>query len=553
MTTKKRKSTTFSRLTQNRRSLVPIKSRTFKSAIGVESCTLKDRILRLGEGDAAGSNVGLSRKKETFLQRLVNSTIFTSLISGVIMTNAIQIGLETDDKGPDGVMSHENLWNLMELVFLAIYGFEIFIRIAAFGWENLSDPNLSGWFIFDVTVVTFSAFDVIGLTDLLPATGSVVVLRVVRLCKLVRIVRLFRFCNELLLLVSSLFTALKTVVWMWVLLGLVIYVFSILFCNELGHQYPNDVLIQEWWGSVIRSCFSLFAILTLETWVDLARHIWDSAPLMLVLMVIFISITTYAIVNVVVAVIVQHVVDAALSRQDETYKRLEDELQEKTEALAEVFSSADADEDGSLTKREFNQAIENPEIQRLLRNMDLDMRDLSSLFDQIDINGDGTLCTREFVQGVLQVRGPARARRLFELHCDFSKFTVAMEQCMTQHEEAISDINREILTQNRNILASLAGQDKKMTAFQQSLEDLAAEVRLISANQTLYYEQTSTKLDCAKLERGDTRGETRGEPQFDGVGKSSACFTPALHLPKTLGPHALPVRPMSMTGKSPKN
>merc|ERR1719379_69903 len=107
--------------------------------------------------------------------------------------------------------------------------------------------------------------DTAGLTGFLgPSAGSVVILRIARLCKLVRIVRLFRFCNELCLLVSSMTSAMKTVLWMWVLLGLVIYTFSIIFCNELGHAYESDGVIQEQWGSVIRSCFTLFAVLTLE-------------------------------------------------------------------------------------------------------------------------------------------------------------------------------------------------------------------------------------------------------------------------------------------------
>merc|ERR1739848_619801 len=147
--------------------------------------------------------------------------------------------------------------------------------------------------------------------------GTIVILRVLRGLKLIRIVRIFRFFPELYLLVSSLGSAMKSVMWMWVLLGLVIYTFSLLFVNEMGRQYPEDQNIQLWFGSVIRSCFTLFTVVTLEGWVEITRHMWDDSPLMVVVVVLFMTITVYIVITILGAVVVQHVIDRASISQEE--------------------------------------------------------------------------------------------------------------------------------------------------------------------------------------------------------------------------------------------
>eukprot|EP00746_Dinoflagellata_sp_MGD_P011869 gnl/MRDRNA2_/MRDRNA2_125074_c0_seq1.p1 gnl/MRDRNA2_/MRDRNA2_125074_c0~~gnl/MRDRNA2_/MRDRNA2_125074_c0_seq1.p1 ORF type:complete len:642 (-),score=132.12 gnl/MRDRNA2_/MRDRNA2_125074_c0_seq1:89-2014(-) len=362
------------------------------------------------------------------LKSVVHSSVFSAVISLVIVANAVQIGFETD------YGSEAFDWTTLELVFLGIYWVELLIRFAADRLACFQDS----WFLFDMVVIILSSIVTTGLADEMPSGSSVVVLRIARLCKLVRIVRLFRFCNELCLLVSSMTAAMKTVLWMWVLLGLVIYTFSIIFCNELGHQYKDDFSIQEWWGSVIRSCFTLFSVLTLEGWTDIARHIWSLAPPMVVLIILFISLTTYAIVNVVVAIIVQHVVGAAMSRQDDYLKRVEKDLKDRTSSLAEVFYQADVDGSGTLTQEEFADAIQNKNIQRVLANMDLDVSELSTLFEQIDLDGNGSLSIHEFIQGTMQMRGPARARRLFELHCDFSRQSNSITQRMDNFQDVLN-------------------------------------------------------------------------------------------------------------------
>merc|ERR1719326_2752553 len=101
--------------------------------------------------------------------------------------------------------------------------------------------------------------------------------------------------------------------------------------------------------------------------------------------------------------------------------RMERELAQQTQDLLSVFMRADENCDGTMSREEFQRVIEQRQVQQLLRALDLDLYDLAFLFEHVDIDSDGVLSAEEFISGTMQMRGPARAKRLFELHCDMMK------------------------------------------------------------------------------------------------------------------------------------
>lgn len=376
----------------------------------------------------------LQGQQENRLQKFVHGHGFGIAMAVVILANAIQIGIESDDQ--EGNILN---WKTVNVFFICIYVVEITLRSCADKLRVLKDS----WFLFDAIIVLLSIVGMVA-AGLLPGGSSVVVLRMMRLVKMVRIFRLFQFCQELWLLVASIATALKTVVWMWILLALVIYTFSILFCNELGHQFPEDDEIQELWGSIVRSCFTLFAIITLEGWVDIAKMLWDKAPVMVCVIIIFITVTTYAVMNVVMAVIVQNVVDRAIAGQEDELAQQEKELEQNTMTLMNIFLKADVNHDNQVSREEFKKAAECTEIKKLLKQMDIDVGDFGHFFDQIDVNHDDGLSVPEFVQGIMQMRGPARAKRVFELHCDFTKFAYSVEDRLRKQDDDLQEMKKQM-------------------------------------------------------------------------------------------------------------
>eukprot|EP00746_Dinoflagellata_sp_MGD_P013452 gnl/MRDRNA2_/MRDRNA2_129073_c0_seq1.p1 gnl/MRDRNA2_/MRDRNA2_129073_c0~~gnl/MRDRNA2_/MRDRNA2_129073_c0_seq1.p1 ORF type:complete len:737 (-),score=132.86 gnl/MRDRNA2_/MRDRNA2_129073_c0_seq1:39-2249(-) len=344
------------------------------------------------------------------LHRVVKSNAFAIGVSTIIFGNAVLIGVETDYRNED----NDWFWNLSEIVLTVIYTVELTLRGMVHGKEIMHDR----WFIFDCTTVVGSLVDLlVGHLGGPDAGVNISFLRIMRLMKLARLFRLFKVLKELLLLVTSIASAMRTLVWTWILLGLVIYVFAVFYTTVLGHGHADNEIIQIEFGTVTRSCFTLFAILTME-WVETAREIWEIEPSMVMVTMFYITLTAFAIMNVVVAVIVESTMQQAMSNNDDKQKQVEAEILSHTSKMTGVFMEADVDGSGDVTKEEFGKLLRSPKIQRVLRELELDAYDLEYLFDNLDIDKNGSISLPEFVQGTLQLRGTARAKRLFELHCD---------------------------------------------------------------------------------------------------------------------------------------
>lgn len=357
----------------------------------------------------------------TPMQQLVHSTRFTIVTTAVICVNGIIIGIETDHG--DGSAA----WQVIEVAFLICYLVELALRLIADGMEPLKNDN---WVRFDALVCLIAVIDMAILGPALEGSGGeakqvVMVIRIVRLMKLARVVRLLKFFKELWLLVSSFGSAFKTLGWTFCLLTMVLYVFSIMFVKMLG-QENDDELIQEWFGSMGAAMFSLFQVgVTMDSWSEFVREVWATDQwFMAIVLVIFMGICSFAIMNTVLAVICEHTIGEAMDQGEELLKIKEQELHQKAVELAEIFKQADTDKGGTLSKDEFVTALDSAKVRHMLQEMDLgedfgtlDRDEIGMLFDVIDVDNNHELSPKEFVNGLLQMRGEARARGIFELHC----------------------------------------------------------------------------------------------------------------------------------------
>lgn len=369
------------------------------------------------------------------LRLFVRSSSFTVATTLLICVNAVIIGVETD-YGDDS-----EPWMIIEYSFLGAYTIELLLRVAG---EGLGIFKVDAWIRFDAFVMFIAFFDMLVLSPILLKGGGgeakqvAMVLRIMRLSKLTRLLRLLRFFKELWLLVSSFGSAFKTLAWTFILLIMVLYIFGILFVKLLG-DVNDDEDIQAWFGSLALAMFTLFQIMTLENWAEIARTVWASDQwFMTILILVFIGISSFAIMNTVMAVIVEHTLGEAMSQKDDLLEKAEQEMTVVANQLLDLFSSADSDKTQTLSRDEFTEALAAPATRRLLAKMDLgedfaflEKEDVGMLFDTMDVDHSRELTPQEFVTGMMQMRGTARARRVFELHCGLQKFRNQALQVLT--------------------------------------------------------------------------------------------------------------------------
>jgi len=359
------------------------------------------------------------------LQKVVRTRPFLLTVAFIITANAVYMGIEVDANPDVDVDSNQMVdqsgWAAVEILFSFIFTVELTVRFVA--TIPAKKFFYSAWNVFDLLVVAASIVDNILVIILRNTTelGSFSVLRSLRLIRVIRVFRLLRVLDGLWKLVRGILNAAWTLIWTWVLLAIVIYIFSIVSTRLIGHAHRGDPTIQQYFGSVSRSMLTLFQVTTTEGWAEIAREVMKLQPWTAGFFILYLHVTTFAILNVMIAVIVESTLDEAdQSKLKSAEKRLED-LRKAYEKIYKVFLEGDSDNDGVLTKEEFLQHIEQPKVSQYFEEIGIDPNEAEYLFTILDYDGSGCLDASEFVGGLLKVIGTAKAKDIMAVHCELRR------------------------------------------------------------------------------------------------------------------------------------
>ncbi len=210
---------------------------------------------------------------------IVEHRRFQQVIIWVIVVNAITLGLETSSS----VMSTAGgFLNVVDRLTLAIFVVELTSRLYAYGWRFFRDP----WNIFDFIIVGIS---------LLPASGPLSVVRTLRVLRVLRLISAFPAMRRV---VSGLLSAVPGMAAIGALLGLIVYVAAVMATMLFGDIAP------EFFANMGTTMLTLFQIMTGESWPEIAREVMTAAPLAWIFFVTYILVSSFAVLNLFIAVIV---------------------------------------------------------------------------------------------------------------------------------------------------------------------------------------------------------------------------------------------------------
>ncbi|PTE12253.1 ion transporter [Mesorhizobium helmanticense] len=214
------------------------------------------------------------------LKSLIESRRFDLAIMVLILINAVTLGLETSS---DAIAAFGPLLTAIDRVILGVFVLELAVRLVVYRTHFFRDP----WRIFDLFVVGFA---------LIPATGSLSVLRALRI---LRVLRLISIVPSLRRVVTGFITALPGMGSIMLLLGLVFYVFAVMATKLYGSSFP------ELFGGIPQSLFTLFQVMTLEGWSDgVVRPVMEVYPTAWLFFIPFIIATSFTVLNLFIGVIV---------------------------------------------------------------------------------------------------------------------------------------------------------------------------------------------------------------------------------------------------------
>ncbi len=252
------------------------------------------------------------------LARLVDSEPFNLVIAGVIVVNAIVLGLETF---PAVMESYGDLLVTINSVLYGIFVVELILRIASYGrrpWDFFKN----GWNIFDFVIIGGALIP--GLRDNA---------QILRLLRLGRIVRLIRFLPDARVLIYSVVRSIPPLGSIVVLTFLLVFVYGMLGWSLFGEALPQS------WGTVTRSMLTLFVLLTLENFPTYLEEASAVSPWATVFFVSYVLIAAFVIFNLLIGIIISSMEEA---REREARQELEGRAGDTAVALRHIQALRDS-------------------------------------------------------------------------------------------------------------------------------------------------------------------------------------------------------------------
>jgi len=230
-------------------------------------------------------------------------------IIGVIVFNAVLLGMETSGT----IMAAAGpVILLLDRLCLSIFVLELALKFFALRLGFFR----SGWNVFDFLIVGIS---------LVPGAGAFTVLRALRILRLLRVISV---TPSLRRVVEGFLKALPGMGSVFLLMAMIFYIGAVMATKLFQSSFP------EWFGTIGRSGYSLFQIMTLESWsMGIVRPVMEIYPYAWVFFVPFIMMTTFAVVNLLVGLIVNSMQDAHHAEDNAKTDAYRDEVLRRLEAI----------------------------------------------------------------------------------------------------------------------------------------------------------------------------------------------------------------------------
>jgi len=237
------------------------------------------------------------------IEKIVESSLFQNFIIGIIIFNGITMGLETSK---DFMAEYGTIIKILDTTVIIIFTIEIIMRLYVYRLPFFK----SGWNIFDFTIVAIS---------LIPSSAGFEILRILRVFRLFRLVTVIPQMRKIVIALVSVIPGMASI---GALITLIFYIFAIMATQLYSQTFP------EWFGTLGESFYTLFQIMTLESWsMGIVRPVMEQHPYAWIFFVPFIFIVTFIMINLIIAI----VVDAMNEIKD----------QEQNTIIGEIHNSED--------------------------------------------------------------------------------------------------------------------------------------------------------------------------------------------------------------------
>jgi len=270
-------------------------------------------------------------------------------------------------------------------------------------------------------VVLSTGDEIINAVSSSTSEGNITFVRIVRLlkvAKILRALRVVRVFKELAVLVESLAKCIFSVFWAFMMLLLVLYMFTLLFMQGLigtisNHQGWFDTkkvdTLRAYFGSVQISMVSLYMAVTGgNDWtvyydsLQLAGHVYG------LLFIVYIFLSLIAIMNLLTGMFVEKAVRAAMPDREELILEQHKAIIEQAKEFRKLCRALDLDKTGTISFQDFAASLKDETIVAHMVSIGLEIRDVELFFNSVSGGGTSESIDYDlFVDGCMAMRGAA--------------------------------------------------------------------------------------------------------------------------------------------------
>lgn len=422
------------------------------------------------------------------LRKVVIDRRFEYALTFLIVANCVIIGWQAGlDAEPEGSAKIINM--ICEQAFTILFFTELMARMLVFNWTFFFDSSNH----LDIFLVALSVLNTWILGPLQIKADFLRKASVLRILRLVRIAKSYRTqFKEMWQLLRGIVDSLETLIWTYVMMGCVLYFFGIvatmLFTKSglFDSDEAAKELADEKFSNVLSSMFTLYQVMTLDSWSAISRALAKVNWWVDIFFIIYISISVFLLMNLITAVIVDKAETAVKDDKAEILQENQRQKEEALRELSEVFKEIDEDGSGMIDKQELATAWKRQKVRAKFRLMDITRKDLRTLWQALSAGKteeeDHGLLLEDFIGGISDLKGEAKAKDILKLYRE-----VRILEDSVQEMDVLSDHFQKTA---KNIKGKLNTTFREMDAVRRTLVRVKEMSRLAAKSQALTKRET---------------------------------------------------------------
>jgi hypothetical protein len=360
-------------------------------------------------------------------QTLAKNDTFKNLTFFVIFLSSVWIAVDTDLNKPDASDSMKNLFFYMDNFICTYFFVEISVRFLAF--TRKGDAFQFGSFNFDLVLVSLMCIDTWFVPMLMLITGghasgssgmaSFRVLRLLRIVRIARLGRLVKACPDLMVLVRGMMMAMRAVFSTLLLLVIIIYIFAILFTQTMSGTEAFAGCFDN--VPMSMNCLLLDGVFADQA--DFITKMLETDWLYYAAIVVYLFLTCLTVLNMLIGLVCEVISQAA---QAESEERVLVGVRNK---VREIMGKLDENMDDKVSRDEFVNMLQIPDVVRLLDEVEVDVCALVECGEFI-FHYRQELTFDEFMEEIVKFRGgnPSTVKDTVDMRLFFLREMKKMEE-----------------------------------------------------------------------------------------------------------------------------